>query len=108
MMVLTAMPRDVRSRFVVVDGIRTHYLEAGDGFPVVLLHSGEISDRRGNARLAFGGFSRSGTARENQDAGQNRKEEIENRGRRGGSLRSLRGRDPFSVFHFLFSRVCSG
>jgi len=40
-MVLTAMPRDVRSRFVVVDGIRTHYLEAGDGFPVALLHSGE-------------------------------------------------------------------
>ena len=30
-----------QSRFVMVDGIRTHYLEAGNGFPVVLLHSGE-------------------------------------------------------------------
>lgn len=33
---------DVRSRFVDVGGIRTHYLEAGDGYPVVLLHSGEF------------------------------------------------------------------
>jgi pimeloyl-ACP methyl ester carboxylesterase len=31
-----------RSRFVEVDGMRTHYLEAGDGPPVVLLHSGEF------------------------------------------------------------------
>jgi pimeloyl-ACP methyl ester carboxylesterase len=31
-----------RSRFVAVDGIITHYLEAGDGPPVVLLHSGEF------------------------------------------------------------------
>ncbi|WP_206428557.1 alpha/beta fold hydrolase [Mycolicibacterium stellerae] len=29
------------SRFIEVDGIRTHYLEAGDGPPLVLLHSGE-------------------------------------------------------------------
>jgi pimeloyl-ACP methyl ester carboxylesterase len=29
----------VHSRYVSVDGIRTHYLEAGDGRPVVLLHS---------------------------------------------------------------------
>jgi 2-hydroxymuconate-semialdehyde hydrolase len=32
---------ELRSRFVAVDGIRTHYLEGGDGRPVVLLHSGE-------------------------------------------------------------------
>jgi pimeloyl-ACP methyl ester carboxylesterase len=31
-----------RSRFVAVDGILTHYLEAGDGPPIVLLHSGEF------------------------------------------------------------------
>lgn len=31
-----------RDRFVVVDGVRTHYLEAGEGPPVVLLHSGEF------------------------------------------------------------------
>jgi pimeloyl-ACP methyl ester carboxylesterase len=35
------MSPDVRSRFLVVDGIRTHYLESGDGYPVVLVHSGE-------------------------------------------------------------------
>jgi len=29
-------------RFLEVDGIRTHYLEAGSGPPVVLLHSGEF------------------------------------------------------------------
>jgi pimeloyl-ACP methyl ester carboxylesterase len=33
---------EVRRRFVVVDGIRTHYLDAGDGSPLVLLHSGEF------------------------------------------------------------------
>lgn len=31
-----------RSRFVDVDGVRTHYIEAGEGPPVVLLHSGEF------------------------------------------------------------------
>ncbi|MGF6598122.1 pimeloyl-ACP methyl ester carboxylesterase [Paraburkholderia sp. GAS448] len=31
-----------RSRYVEVDGIRTHYLEAGEGPAVVLLHSGEF------------------------------------------------------------------
>jgi pimeloyl-ACP methyl ester carboxylesterase len=31
---------NARSRFLRVDGIRTHYLEAGDGPPVVLLHDG--------------------------------------------------------------------
>ena len=33
---------EIRSRFVDVDGIRTHYLEAGEGPTVVLLHSGEF------------------------------------------------------------------
>jgi pimeloyl-ACP methyl ester carboxylesterase len=32
----------VRSRFVLVDGIRTHYLDAGEGPTVVLLHSAEF------------------------------------------------------------------
>jgi pimeloyl-ACP methyl ester carboxylesterase len=31
-----------RSRFVEVNGMRTHYLEAGEGATVVLLHSGEF------------------------------------------------------------------
>lgn len=31
-----------RSRFIMVDGMRTHYLEAGEGPPVVLFHSGEF------------------------------------------------------------------
>jgi pimeloyl-ACP methyl ester carboxylesterase len=31
-----------RSRFIEVDGLRTHYLEAGEGPPVVLFHSGEF------------------------------------------------------------------
>src|SRR5579859_7458138 len=31
-----------RSRFIDVDGMRTHYLEAGEGYPLVLLHSGEF------------------------------------------------------------------
>lgn len=30
------------SKFVKVDGITTHYLEAGSGYPLVLLHSGEF------------------------------------------------------------------
>jgi pimeloyl-ACP methyl ester carboxylesterase len=32
----------VVSRYVTVDGIRTHYLEAGEGAPLVLLHGGEF------------------------------------------------------------------
>jgi 2-hydroxymuconate-semialdehyde hydrolase len=32
----------IHSRFLVAGGIRTHFLEAGSGFPVVLLHSGEF------------------------------------------------------------------
>ena len=38
---VSVMSQSVQSRFLLVDGIRTHYLEAGAGFPVVLLHSGE-------------------------------------------------------------------
>src|SRR5687768_10593104 len=33
---------EIASRFVDVEGMRTHYLEAGAGFPLVLLHSGEF------------------------------------------------------------------
>lgn len=40
----------IRSRFVNVDGIRTHYLDAGDGPVVVLLHSGEFG---GSAELCW-------------------------------------------------------
>jgi pimeloyl-ACP methyl ester carboxylesterase len=32
----------IHSRFVVAGGLRTHFLEAGEGVPVVLLHSGEF------------------------------------------------------------------
>ncbi|MFI5624015.1 alpha/beta fold hydrolase [Nocardioides sp. NPDC051685] len=35
----------IYSRFVNVGGIRTHYLDAGDGPAVVLLHSGEFGGR---------------------------------------------------------------
>src|SRR5260370_23042168 len=35
----------IRERYVNVDGFRTHYLEAGDGDPIVLLHSGEFGGR---------------------------------------------------------------
>lgn len=38
------------SRFIEIDGIRTHYLEAGDGPPLVMLHSGEFG---GNAELCW-------------------------------------------------------
>jgi pimeloyl-ACP methyl ester carboxylesterase len=40
----------MKSRFVDVDGIRTHYLEAGDGPIVVLLHGGEFG---GSAELSW-------------------------------------------------------
>jgi pimeloyl-ACP methyl ester carboxylesterase len=43
-------PRTWSSRFVVVDGIRTHYLDAGDGPPLVLVHGGEFG---GCAELAW-------------------------------------------------------
>jgi 2-hydroxymuconate-semialdehyde hydrolase len=38
------------SRFVNVGGIRTHYLDAGDGPPIVLLHSGEFG---GSAEICW-------------------------------------------------------
>jgi len=34
--------RGIESKFVLVEGMRTHYLEGGRGVPVVLLHSGEF------------------------------------------------------------------
>jgi 2-hydroxymuconate-semialdehyde hydrolase len=40
----------VRSRYLDVGGIRTHYLDAGDGPVVVLLHSGEFG---GSAELCW-------------------------------------------------------
>jgi pimeloyl-ACP methyl ester carboxylesterase len=40
-----ARPDAIRDRYVLADGIRTHYLEAGEGDPVVLLHSGEFGGR---------------------------------------------------------------
>ncbi len=40
----------VRSRYLDVGGIRTHYLDAGDGPAVVLLHSGEFG---GSAELCW-------------------------------------------------------
>jgi pimeloyl-ACP methyl ester carboxylesterase len=33
---------DIKSKYISVDNIRTHFLEAGQGRPVVLLHSGEF------------------------------------------------------------------
>src|SRR6201994_2565282 len=32
----------IQSRTTTIDGLSTHYLEAGDGDPVVLLHGGEF------------------------------------------------------------------
>jgi len=32
----------IQDKFIDVDGMRTHYLEAGEGHPLVLLHSGEV------------------------------------------------------------------
>lgn len=32
----------IESKFIDIEGMRTHYLEGGAGFPVVLLHSGEF------------------------------------------------------------------
>jgi pimeloyl-ACP methyl ester carboxylesterase len=37
------------SRYVVVDGIRTHFWEAGDGPPVVLLHAGGYGENAWNS-----------------------------------------------------------
>jgi pimeloyl-ACP methyl ester carboxylesterase len=32
----------IHHRFIQIDGIKTHYVEAGEGRPIVLLHSGEF------------------------------------------------------------------
>ena len=40
----------VKSRFLDVGGLRTHYLEAGDGPPLALFHSGEFG---GSAELCW-------------------------------------------------------
>jgi len=40
-----ALPAGVASRYVQVGSIRAHYLEAGQGEPVVLLHSAEFGGR---------------------------------------------------------------
>jgi 2-hydroxymuconate-semialdehyde hydrolase len=34
--------RGIENKFIDIEGMRTHYLEGGSGFPVVLLHSGEF------------------------------------------------------------------
>lgn len=41
-LIVPAVTRVAASRIIYVDGVRTHYLEAGDGPPLVLLHSGEF------------------------------------------------------------------
>lgn len=41
----TNLPEGVSSWFITVNGIRTHYLEAGAGEPVILLHSAEFGGR---------------------------------------------------------------
>src|SRR5437763_1612618 len=39
------LPEGVRSRYVRIGPIRAHYLEAGAGEPLILLHSAEFSGR---------------------------------------------------------------
>jgi hypothetical protein len=43
-----------RSRFVEVEGLRTHYLEAGEGPTIVLLHSGEFGGTPASANARRG------------------------------------------------------
>jgi 2-hydroxymuconate-semialdehyde hydrolase len=40
-----ALPPGVASRYVMAGGVRTHYLEAGAGEPLILLHSAEFGGR---------------------------------------------------------------
>src|ERR1700722_7333591 len=49
-----ALTTGIHSRFVVAGGINTHFLEAGSGFPVVLLHSGEFGGCAGCIACAAG------------------------------------------------------
>ena len=39
------LPPGVASRYVLAGGVRTHYLEAGEGEPLILLHSAEFGGR---------------------------------------------------------------
>ena len=39
------LPPGVASRYVMVGDIRTHYLEAGEGEPLLLIHSAEFGGR---------------------------------------------------------------
>jgi len=49
------------SRYVVVDGIRTHYWEAGDGLPIVLLHAGGYGENAWNSwHRNIGALARAG------------------------------------------------
>src|SRR5947209_2721355 len=41
----TNLPPGVASHYVMVGDIRTHYLEAGQGEPLILLHSAEFGGR---------------------------------------------------------------
>ena len=42
---LARSPAGVASRYVVAAGLRTHYLEAGEGEPLIMLHSAEFGGR---------------------------------------------------------------
>ena len=75
---------------------------------IVLLSRCQIGDRRRNPRFACGRLTGCGAAREKEKAGEHGKKKMENGWRRGGNSMHLRGWDPFSIFHFLFSRECSG
>lgn len=44
------MKKNYQSKYVIANGIKTHYLEAGEGEPLVLLHSGEFG---GSAELSW-------------------------------------------------------
>jgi len=50
---------DIQSRFIDAGGVRTHYLEAGDGPPLVLVHGGGAgADSHGNWKDCFPVFAR--------------------------------------------------
>src|SRR6478736_6514972 len=50
MLVPAPEPSNVESHLIEIDGLETHYLKAGAGSPVVLLHSGEYGS---NAELSW-------------------------------------------------------
>lgn len=50
---------DMHSKFIQAGGVRTHYLEAGEGDPLVLVHGGGAgADSRGNWGATIAHFSR--------------------------------------------------